>query len=46
MDFAPGTVSQNKTKSTTKKQYKKQTSRAWWRTPLIPALWRQGQVDF
>jgi hypothetical protein len=21
-------------------------SRAWWRTPLIPALWRQRQVDF
>jgi hypothetical protein len=22
------------------------TSRAWWRTPLIPALRRQRQVDF
>jgi hypothetical protein len=21
-------------------------SRAWWHTPLIPALWRQRQVDF
>jgi hypothetical protein len=21
-------------------------SQAWWRTPLIPALWRQRQADF
>jgi hypothetical protein len=24
----------------------KESSRAWWRTPLIPALRRQRQVDF
>jgi hypothetical protein len=26
--------------------HKLQPSRAWWRTPLIPALGRQRQVDF
>jgi hypothetical protein len=26
--------------------YKKIQSRAWWRTPLIPALGRQRQMDF
>jgi hypothetical protein len=26
--------------------YLKILCRAWWRTPLIPALWRQRQADF
>jgi hypothetical protein len=26
------------------KKYRR--SCAWWRTPLIPALWRQRQADF
>jgi hypothetical protein len=25
---------------------KKKESRAWWRTPLVPALGRQRQADF
>jgi hypothetical protein len=29
-----------------KKQTNKQKARQWWRTPLIPALGRQRQVDF
>jgi hypothetical protein len=29
-----------------KKEKKEKLSRAWWRTPLIPALGRQRQVDF
>jgi hypothetical protein len=32
---------QNKTNKETNK-----TSQVWWRTPLIPALGRQRQVDF
>jgi hypothetical protein len=26
--------------------YKNFSSQAWWRTPLVPALGRQRQVDF
>jgi hypothetical protein len=34
----------NKNKS--QKYYKEVMSRAWWHTPLIPALRRQRQEDF
>jgi hypothetical protein len=30
----------------TKKKKKEKAARQWWRTPLIPALRRQRQVDF
>jgi hypothetical protein len=42
-------VSKNKNKKQKrkkKKKKKKKESRVWWRTPLIPALGRQRQVDF
>jgi hypothetical protein len=36
----------DKSKRKRKKEKRKKESWAWWRTPLIPALGRQRQVDF
>jgi hypothetical protein len=43
----PKEIKQNRTENHNKKNYIKfLLSRAWWRTPLIPALRRQRQADF
>jgi hypothetical protein len=35
----------NKLESSGENKTKQKKAGQWWRTPLIPALWRQGQAD-